>query len=142
MADVAQEVVELIKQLSRQMPDLHIVALLNKLGYKTAKDNAWTDGRLRATRSRHKIGQYNPKVDGDYLTLNQTALRLQITTRQVKLLIKREVLQGHQITAYAPWSIKSDQMDSPCLKEVVYSLKKGPNRPGNCPRTLDQLTLF
>lgn len=138
----AQEVVELIKQLSRQMPDRHIVALLNKLGYKTAADNAWTDGRLRATRSRHKIGQYNPKVDGVYLTLKQTARRLQITTRQVKLLIDREVLQGHQITAYAPWAIKNDQMDSPCLKEVVYSLKKGPNRPGNCPRTLDQLTLF
>jgi len=83
----AQEVIKLIKQLSRQMPDRHIVALLNKLGYKTAADNAWTDGRLRAARSRNKIRKYDPKVDGIYLTLKQTAQRLEVTTRQVKLLI-------------------------------------------------------
>ena len=138
----AKEVVELIKQLSRQMPDRHIVALLNKLGYKTTADNAWTDGRLRATRSRYKIRRYNPKVDGVYLTLKQTARRLEITTRQVKLLIDREVLQGRQITAYAPWAIKSEQMDSPCLKKVLNSLKKGPSRARNRPQTLDQSTLF
>ncbi len=137
-----KEVVKLIKQLSRQMPDRHIVALLNKLGYKTGAGNAWTDVRLRAARSRNNIDKYNPKKDGAYFTLKETAQKLGITTRQVKLLIDREVLQGNQVTAYAPWAIKSEQMDSPCLKQVVNSLIKGPNRAANFPQTLNQPTLF
>ena len=138
----ANEILGLIKQLARQMPDRPIVGLLNRLGYKTAADNAWTDGRLRAVRSRNKIRQYNPKLDGIYLTLKQVAQRLEITTRQVKLLIDREILQGQQITTYAPWAIKSDQMDSPCLKKEVYLMKEGPNQGGNLPQTLNQPTLF
>ena len=49
---------ELITKLARVLPDAAIVAQLNRMGRRTAKDHTWTTTRVRLFRNDHSIAVY------------------------------------------------------------------------------------
>ena len=70
-------VVQLIRELARVLPDHGIVSTLNRLGLRTGRGHTWTEGRLRIFRHDH-----------------------------VRRLISSKVLAAHQACKGAPWIIK------------------------------------
>jgi Recombinase/Recombinase zinc beta ribbon domain len=55
---VDADVVELVRAMARQMPDMAIAAALNRAGKTTGKGNSWTRARIASLRNDHKIAVY------------------------------------------------------------------------------------
>ncbi|EQD77999.1 transoposon resolvase, partial [mine drainage metagenome] len=88
---------QLVRDLARVQADQGIVSTLNRLGVRTGRGHAWTEGRLRAFRDTHHIAVY---VEGERLargelTMEETAVMLNLSTETVRRLIVRKVLAAH-----------------------------------------------
>ncbi len=107
------DVVELVRALARVQPDQSIVAILNRLGVRTGRGHAWTEGRLRTFRSSHNIAVY---VDGERLargelTLEEAASKLNVSRETIRRLIVSEVLPARQACKGAPWIINQEAVE-------------------------------
>lgn len=127
-------VVQLVRDLARVQPDQGIVSTLNRLGVRTGRGHTWTEGRLRAFRDTHHIAVY---VEGERLargelTMEETAVMLNISTETVRRLIARKILTAHQACKAAPWMIKRSDVE----RLAAESAKSGPHT-----KNLDQLSL-
>lgn len=106
-------VVLLVRELARVQPDQGIVAILNRLGVRTGRGHAWTEGRLRTFRTSHDIAVY---VEGERLargelTLEETASRLNASRETVRRLIMSKVLPARQACKGAPWIIEQSAVE-------------------------------
>jgi hypothetical protein len=74
--DAATE--ELIRELSRMLPDQSIASVLNRLGLRSAKGHTWTQVRVRNFRSEYKIAIYREgeRAERRELILHEAATRL------------------------------------------------------------------
>lgn len=127
-------VVQLVRDLARVQADQGIVSTLNRLGVRTGRGHAWTEGRLRAFRDTHHIAVY---VEGERLargelTMEETAVMLNLSTETVRRLIVRKVLAAHQACKAAPWMIKRSDVE----RLAAEGAKSGPHT-----KNLDQLSL-
>ncbi len=106
-------VVQLVRELARVQPDQGIVSILNRLGIRTGRGHAWTEGRLRTFRTSHDIAVY---VEGERLargelTLEETASRLNVSRETVRRLIASKVLAARQACKGAPWIIEQSAVE-------------------------------
>lgn len=127
-------VVQLVRDLARVQADQGIVSTLNRLGMPTGRGHAWTEGRLRAFRDTHHIAVY---VEGERLargelTMEETAVMLNLSTETVRRLIVRKVLTANQACKGAPWMIKRSDVE----RLAAEGAKSGPHT-----KNLDQLSL-
>jgi excisionase family DNA binding protein len=129
-----ENVVQLVRNLARVQADQGIVSTLNRLGMRTGRGHTWTEGRLRAFRDTHHIAVY---VEGERLargelTMDETAVMLNVSTETVRRMITRKVLAAHQACKAAPWMIKRSDVE----RLAAEGAKSGPHT-----RNLDQLSL-
>lgn len=137
----SREVVEVVRDLARCLPDGHIARVLNRLGYRTGANNSWTLSRVVSLRSHHKIAVFDPEVDGmASLTLAKAAETLGVSNLAVRHMIQRGLLPAKQPVMHAPWSIAPEALTSEPVKRAVHAIKQG----RNLPRTAsdDQLTFI
>ena len=59
---VDADVVELVRAMARQMPDMGIAAALNRAGKTTGKGNSWTRSRVASLRNDHSIAAYRRRT--------------------------------------------------------------------------------
>lgn len=117
-----QQVVDLVRQLASQLPDTAIVPILNKLGYKTGRGNAWTADRVRSLRSSHSIAVFDPNAPRTWVTLQQAARRLGICDQSVRNLIREGVVAAQQIITGAPWRIDSEELDKETVLQAAAAI--------------------
>ena len=60
-----REVVEVVRDLARTLPDAQIARVLNRLGYRTGAGNTWMQSRVDALRNNNSIAVFNPERDAD-----------------------------------------------------------------------------
>src|SRR6516225_3929617 len=60
-----REVVEVVRELARTLPDAQIARVLNRLGYRTGAGNTWIQSRVDALRNNNRIAAFNRERDGD-----------------------------------------------------------------------------
>ncbi len=132
----AVEVIAVVRQMAGQFPDQQIAATLNRIGLKTGAGNTWTESRIRALRSDHKVPCYDAQHgDQGVMTIEQAAERLGISSSSVRqMILKWKVLPATQIVAYAPWQIKRESLDLPQVKQMVDDIKRRVRRP-SCDET-------
>jgi len=123
-------VVQLVRELARVQPDQGIVAILNRLGIRTGRGHAWTEGRLRTFRSSHGIAVY---VEGERLargelTLEETASRLNASRETVRRLILSKALPARQACKGAPWIIDQSAVESLIAESTAVSGPRTQNR--------------
>jgi len=136
----SREVIDLVRDLARQMPDGQIPRILNRLGYRTGAGNTWTESRVRSLRNTHAIPVFDPaSVDAERLTLAQAAAELDVSPDLVRRLIKRGLLPATQVVAHAPWSIRPEDLKRECVRRAVAAVKRGRNLPRRADP--DQLSL-
>jgi DNA invertase Pin-like site-specific DNA recombinase len=119
-----QEIVELVRQLSCQLSDKAIVPILNKLGYRTGRGNAWTASRVCSLRHAHGISSFDPEAPRAVLTLQQAARELGISDQSIKVLIQKNVVVGHQIVAYAPWCIPKQEVEKESVRRAAERIRR------------------
>jgi hypothetical protein len=52
---IPDDMIALMRELARLMPDRQIARLLNRIGVETGRGNAWTQERVRGFRNHHEI---------------------------------------------------------------------------------------
>lgn len=135
-----REVVDVVRDLARQLPDPQIARILNRLGYRTGAGNTWTQQRVISLRHAHDISVFSAEPDGAAsLTIEQAATRLGVSTTTVRRLITTGRLRATQSVPYAPWGIAPDQLDAEAIQQAVAAVKAGRKLPRTAPET--QLTL-
>ena len=126
----SREVVDLVRELARQMPDVQITRVLNRLGYRTGAENTWTESRVRSLRSTHEIAVFDAALlEGERLSLAQAASELAVSPDLVRRLIKTGILPATQPVKHAPWSIRRDDLRTDAVRRAVDSVKRGKSLP-------------
>jgi len=136
----AREVVDVVRDLARQVPDAQIARILNRLGYRTGAGNTWTQQRVISLRHAHDIPVLSADPDAAAtLTIEQAATRLGVSTTTVRRLITTGRLPATQSVPYAPWAIASDHLGAEAVQQAVAAVKAGRKLPQTSSET--QLTL-
>ena len=86
---VDANVVELVRAMARQMPDMAIAAALNRMGKTTGKGNSWTRSRVVSLRNDHDIAVYREgeRVERGEATLDEAAEMLTVSPATIRRLI-------------------------------------------------------
>ena len=122
----ARETVELVRELSRSLSDPLIASLLNRLGERTGKGNAWTRTRVCSFRASHGIAVYREgeRRERGELVLAEAAERLGVATWQLQRLIRTGILPARQACKGAPWLIAETALETPEVRAALSG--KGP----------------
>ena len=73
----------LITGLARQMPDMAIAALLNRLGRRTSKGNSWKESNVRSFRNNAASQSTGRRATGAHeMTLSEAPRRCKSTLRK------------------------------------------------------------
>ena len=96
---VDADVVNLVRAMARQMPDMGIAAALNRTGKTTAKGHSWTRTRLATLRNIHGIAVYREgeRAERGEATLDEAAETLAVSPATVRRLIVEGALPANQI---------------------------------------------
>ncbi|MFH1572393.1 MAG: recombinase family protein [Acidobacteriota bacterium] len=135
-----KDTVQLVRELAEVMPDKDIVRMLNRLGRKTGRGNAWIESRVAALRYHNGIAAYDPKKRKGLLTMHQAAERLGVSPMSVKRLIGQGILPARQIMPYAPRLIAEKDLGLPAVERAVLGIKRRGKMP--LPENPDQKSLI
>ena len=107
------DVVKLVRELARVQSDRGIVSILNRLGLRTGRGHAWTEGRVRTFRATHGIAVYveGERLTRGELTLEEAAAMLNTSRETVRRLIAQRILAADQACKCAPWVIKRNAVE-------------------------------
>lgn len=128
---VEGETADLIRALSRLMPDKAIAALLNRAGKHTGRGNGWTQSRVCTFRNQHAIAVYREgeRAERGELTLEETAAKLAIGKMTVSRLIHAGVIPARQLCKGAPWVIKAADLERASVRAAVAGRGRRPLTP-------------
>lgn len=114
---------QLIRDLSRLLPDGSIASVLNRLGIRTAKGHTWTEQRIRGFRNEHQIAVYRDgeRAERGEIILHEAATRLGVSKMTVIRLVKDGLLPAKQACIGAPYVIREADLDLPAVRRAIES---------------------
>jgi hypothetical protein len=119
----ADDVIELIEALARQMPDQSIAAVLNRSQKQTGRGNTWTRMRVCSVRNQKGISPYQDgerKARGE-VTLNEAADILTVSPSTVLRMIGTGLLPAQQLCKGAPWIIRESAFHTEAVQREANS---------------------
>jgi hypothetical protein len=135
-----REVVEVVRELARRLPDGQIARILNRLGYQTGANNGFTANRVVSLRNYHGIGVFKPGVEPAALTVEKAAAHLEISTATVRRMIAAGIIEARQPVPYAPWAIDPAILSSEAVKRAIDAIRSDGKLPRTAPTS--QLSLI
>jgi DNA invertase Pin-like site-specific DNA recombinase len=130
----SREVVDVVRDLARCLPDGQIARVLNRLGYQTGAGNTWTQDRVVGLRSYHQIAVFDPEIErGTTLTIAQAASELGVSAMTVRRTILRGLLPAKQPVPYAPWAIQREALNAGAVQQAIKAVKRGRPVPQTAP---------
>lgn len=101
-------VVDLVRVLSRQLPDNVIAAILNRSGKTTVHGASWTRTHVRGLRNTHGIPVYREgeRAERGEVTLDEAAETLKVSRATAYRMVTNGVIPAQQLCAGAPWIIR------------------------------------
>jgi excisionase family DNA binding protein len=105
---VDADVVDLVRVLARQLPDMAIAAILNRSGKLTGRGATWTRTHVRGLRSTNGIPVYREgeRAERGEVTLDEAADILKVSRTTAYRMVTNGVLPAQQLCAGAPWIIQ------------------------------------
>jgi hypothetical protein len=116
-------VIDLLRELSKVCTDQTIAATLNRLGYRTATGKTWRAHSVANVRYCHRLPNYTKGAE--WLTVEQAAAELTVSTTVVRRLIAQGLLPAAQVVASAPWIIARGDLSLPVVQEQVEAVHQG-----------------
>lgn len=127
----SQDIVALVRELVRVLPDGQIAAVLNRLGYRTGRGNTWTATRVVTLRCSHGVPVHDATTAAreGWLTLEQAAAQLAVSPTVVRRLIQRGLLPASQVVPTAPWVIRAADLAGEAVQRYVAGVQAGRSAP-------------
>ena len=125
----SEEVTTLIRELALVSKDVAIVAMLNRLGYRTGTGNTWTEKRVQHVRHTKGIPVCPPPDQRPWITMQQAAQALGVSEMVVRRLIAEKILPAQQIVKFAPWTIIRTDLDLPAVRRRIRLVHTGRRSP-------------
>jgi excisionase family DNA binding protein len=96
-------VVDLVRVLSRQLPDNVIAAILNRSGKTTVHGASWTRTHVRGLRNTHGIPVYREgeRAERGEVTLDEAAETLKVSRATAYRMVTNGVIPAQQLCAGA-----------------------------------------
>jgi DNA invertase Pin-like site-specific DNA recombinase len=135
-----REVIEVVRELARRLPDGQIARILNRLGYQTGAGNGFTANRVVTLRNYHRIAVYNSDTAAPGITIEKAAVLLGVSTGTVRRMIRARIIEGQQPVPYAPWAIDPAILSNEAVKRAVDAIRSGGTLPRTAPAS--QLNLI
>ena len=106
------DMISLVRELARLMPDRQIARLLNRCGKSTGHGNGWTQERVRGFRNHHDIAAYRDgeRAERGEITLDAAAEIIGVCKMTALRMIRRGDIKGRQVCSGAPWVIKAEDV--------------------------------
>jgi DNA invertase Pin-like site-specific DNA recombinase len=106
------DMISLVRELARLMPDRQIARLLNRCGESTGHGNGWTQERVRGFRNHHDIAAYRDgeRAQRGEITLDAAAEIIGVCKMTALRMIRRGDIKGRQVCSGAPWVIKAEDV--------------------------------
>ena len=124
-----KKVVDVVKELAEVCDDRSIASILNQLGYRTGVGNRWTEARVKGLRDYRHISVFDGKAERAWITLNQAAEELKVSSSFVRKLIARGSLPAKQVVMHAPVCIKRTDLELPHVQRAVQAVRAGKRLP-------------
>jgi DNA invertase Pin-like site-specific DNA recombinase len=121
----SEEVTELIRELALVCEDGAIVSILNRLGYRTGNGNTWTEKRVQHVRHTKGFPVCPPPEQRLWITMQQAAEALNVSSMVVRRLIAEKVLPAKQIVKFAPWMIERHHLQLPSVRKAIRIVLSG-----------------
>lgn len=104
---VEADVLDLVRVLARQLPDMAIAAILNRSGKLTGRGATWTRTHVCGLRNTHGIPVYRDgeRAEREEATLDEAADILKVSRATAYRMVSRGILPARQLCAGAPWII-------------------------------------
>jgi excisionase family DNA binding protein len=104
----AADVVDLVRVLARQLPDMAIAAVLNRSGKLTGRGAAWTRTHVSGLRKTNGIAIYREgeRAERGEVTLDEAADLLKVSRATAYRMVITGVLPAQQLCTGAPWIIR------------------------------------
>ena len=122
---------------------MSVSGTLHRVGLRTGAGNTWTDGRIRALRSRLHLPAAQRGPTG-FLTLEQAAAQLGLSGPAVRKLVVLGIIPATQVVPGAPWEIQPQDLELPAVQAAVDRTKNEPRgrRPPKTSPSKRQEQLF
>jgi DNA invertase Pin-like site-specific DNA recombinase len=132
---------ELVGALAQTLADDEIARILNMKKIQTPRGQRWSQDRVKAFRSHHRIRQGKAADDPDVLTGQQARDYLGIGYNGLVALVRRGAVHTNQATDFAPWRIQRAELDSDRVQALVRALKSTGRLPpsGGSPQAQGRL---
>ena len=132
---VTDDLIALVRELARLMPDRQIARLLNRSGTQMATGKAWTEQSVHGFRKHRDIAAYR---DGEWaergeITLDAAAKIIGVCKMTALRMLRRGDIKGRHVCAGAPWVIKADDLASFSRQPRSH----GPVTPNRAQRVFD-----
>lgn len=121
------KVLELVGELVKVCEDRMIAITLNRLGYRTGQGNPWNQSRVGAFRHTHGLPKFEKRAD--WVTLEEAARVLAVSSKIVHTLLRKEILPGRQVVAFAPWVIERKNLELPQVCAAAQATRRGRHVP-------------
>jgi len=121
------KVLELVGELVKVCEDRMIAITLNRLGYRTGQGNPWNQSRVGAFRHTHGLPKFEPRAD--WITLEEAARALAVSSKIVHTLLRKGILPGRQVVACAPWVIERKDLELPSVRAAAQAARRGRHVP-------------
>src|SRR5207245_2766824 len=104
---------------------------LNRLRLRTGgAGNTWHAHRVKSARSHNGLPRYDPAIQhASMLTLEEAALRLQVSNNSVRRLITEGILPAKQIVPCAPWQIAAEALNLSAVQHAAVALRNRCYKP-------------
>jgi DNA invertase Pin-like site-specific DNA recombinase len=116
------EALEVIRRMAGRYGDDQIAGVLNRSGYRTAKDKRWNQTRVYTIRNRYQIPDL--PLEGEVLHANAAARYCGVSVMAIRRLVAMGVLKNEQVVPYAPWEIRRSDLDSPTVRSMLERLER------------------
>jgi len=132
---VTDDLITLVRELARLMPDRQIARLLNRSGTQMATGKAWTEQSVHGFRKHRDIAPYR---EGEWaergeITLEAAAKIIGVCNMTALRMLRRGDIKGRQVYPGAPWVIKAVDLASFCGNSNALR----PLTPNRAQRTFD-----
>jgi hypothetical protein len=107
----SDEAVAVIRSMATRWSDEDIAATLNRMALPTGQGKTWTAHRVRSLRRVRGIHAYkSAEKNGEWITMQEAAAKLDVSHHQIRKLIKAGVLLAEQVAPDAPYQIRATDL--------------------------------
>jgi hypothetical protein len=120
------EIVAAVRVLAQICSDTVIAGVLSRHGLRTGRGNRWTQERVTALRSHHKIPCYDPdrRSSEGWMNLTEAAAVLNVSARTLRLAVERGELAAQHPLPDGPWVFRRDALMTPTAAKLVERVRR------------------